>query len=917
MHEKIKEVLSKLGFQELTEIQKISYQDIYEGKDVLLISPTGTGKTLAALLPVFDKWLEEKPKPISILYITPLKSLNRDLVEKLTKIGNMLELEIVLRHGDTSAHIRKLQSEFPGDMFVITLETLQPLLTGKKLREHLKNVKVVILDEVHEIVDSKRGVQLALALQRLRLLAGNFQTVMLSATVGEPEKIVKFFNTKATIKRSKVVKRKEIIVSYPKPVAKDTEIAAKLMITKDAAARLRKVLELIEKSNSCIVFTNTREFAEILAKRIKEVSDISIGIHHSSLSKEVRIKNEQDFKKGKLKALIATSSLQLGIDIGTVDLVIQYLSPRQVTQLIQRIGRSGHKVTDVSKGIIICSDVEDVLESSAIAKFAIKNKLEKLRIHENALDVLAHQIAGFVLDLNQIEVTKLYEIVRGVWPYRNLSFDDFYAVCKELESLRIVRITEGKLAKGSRIFDYYFSNLSTIPDTKQYKVYNIIDNAYVGNLDEEFVRLHCEEGSSFILNGEAYRVVSVEDNKVLVEPSFAAEAVPSWEGELIPVPYFVAQEVGKLRKMLISDKANQDILAKEYRMDEEAIKQVSQFFKKQKSYATGHDDQIVIEKLEDGYVINCCFGSLVNETLAKFISSFLSAKFGTVEVRHDAYRIFIRNPKISEQDIIEAFSINPEHLKYYIQLSLENTNLFSWRFLHVAKRFGLIQQESQLTKSMLRRLIEEYRGTPVYKETIREIETEKMDIEQAERVLKQIKSGEIKIIISNKCSPLTKLAEQVMKFDITIPSEITTQILEVFKKRLLESEITLVCINCLMWERTYLVKEIPTHLRCGNCGSLLLACLKRNGKAYRIFKKVSKRKKLKEEEMKIWEHIKKSAELFLNYGKKACLVLAAKNVGPVTAVRILNQFYRDENEFYKTLLQKEIENIKARKFWKV
>ncbi|MEM7825468.1 MAG: DEAD/DEAH box helicase, partial [Candidatus Aenigmatarchaeota archaeon] len=377
--------------------QKLAIPVILEGKNVLVIAPTGTGKTESCMLPIFHFLIEEKPKPISVLYITPLKALNRDLLERLIWWCNEIGIEASVRHGDTSPYERKLQVEFPPSLLITTPETLQAILPGKKIREHLKNVKWVVIDEVHEIADSKRGTQLGLALERLREVCGDFQVIGLSATIGSPEKIAKFIspNKPVEIIKATFPKGMKIKVVYPKPEPKDRKIGEKIFASPETVSRLRFIIEEIKKSRSVLTFTNTREFAEVLASRIKALDKkFPAGVHHSSLSKEVRIKTEKEFKQEKIKSIISTSSLQLGIDVGSVDLVLQYMSPRQVTQLIQRVGRSGHEVERVAKGIIISVDEDDIFESAVIARKALKEELEELRFHENSLDVLAHQVVG-------------------------------------------------------------------------------------------------------------------------------------------------------------------------------------------------------------------------------------------------------------------------------------------------------------------------------------------------------------------------------------------------------------------------------------------------------------------------------------------------------------------------------------------
>ncbi|MEM5777973.1 MAG: DEAD/DEAH box helicase, partial [Candidatus Aenigmatarchaeota archaeon] len=525
--------------------QELGIPKIIEGKNVLIIAPTGLGKTEAVVLPVFSLWLDQKPKPTSILYITPLKSLNRDLLKRFNFWSQELDINISVRHGDTSSYERRKQAEFPDDMLVLTPETLQAILPAKKMRENLKNVKWVIIDEVHELAESKRGTQLAVALQRLKLLCKDFQIIMLSATVAEPERIARFFagDKDVEIIKSDFIKKIKINVLSPVVTKEDEKIAEIVNTNLQTASRLREINKMIREHKSTLIFTNTRDFAEILTSRLKHIyPDLSIENHHSSLSKNVRVKVEEDFKEQKLKAIVATSSLELGIDIGSVDFIIHYMSPRQPSRALQRIGRAGHHFNLISEGVIISTDIDDCFESTVIAKHALTNKLQKIKMHINSLDVLAHQVIGLLRDNYKMSIDDVFQIIKRATPYKNLTKEKLLSVCMQLVNLRYLFMDQENLKISKKGLIYYLENLSTIPDSKNYTVINMMTNEKVGTLDEEFVVVNAEEGSTFIIKGVPWRIVSVDRREIYVEPSGDIEAsIPGWEGELMPVSFEVAR----------------------------------------------------------------------------------------------------------------------------------------------------------------------------------------------------------------------------------------------------------------------------------------------------------------------------------------------------------------------------------------
>ncbi len=915
-------------FKKPTLPQKLAIPSILERKNVLVIAPTGSGKTESCMLPLFHFIIEEKPKPISVLYVTPLKALNRDLLERLIWWCNETGIEASVRHGDTSQYERKLQVEFPPSLLITTPETLQAILPGKRIREHLKNVKWVVIDEVHEIVDSKRGTQLSLALERLRELCKDFQVIGLSATIGSPEEVAKFIspNKPVEIIKATFPKGMEIKVVHPKPEPKDRKISEKIFASPETASRLRFIMEIIKKSRSVLTFTNTREFAEILASRIKAIDKkFPAGVHHSSLSKEVRIKTEKEFKQEQIKSIISTSSLQLGIDVGSVDLVLQYMSPRQVTQLIQRVGRSGHEVERVAKGIVISTDEDDIFESAVIARKALSEELEKLKFHENSYDVLAHQIVGLTHDFWRIELQKAYEIVKRAYPYRNLSFTEFLEVCKQLQQLGLIFL-DNEIKKKRRGFEYYFTQLSTIPDVKQYKIFNSLDNSFVGVLDEEFVALHGEIGSSFIVKGEAWRVLDIKEDKIMVEPTLDIEAaIPAWEGELIPVPFEVSQEVGKIRSLIASLLKNGEEeaikkLLELYPIDRNSAKKMVETIKKQLDYRIVPDDKtILVEDYENTVIIHSCFGSLVNETLGRFISALLTPRIGSVGLKTDPYRIILQFQNKNTELIKEViFNTNPEFLRNYLEISLTKSDLFEWKFVHVAKRFGSIAKNADYGKTTIKRIIDDYVGSPIFKETLKELEVEKLDIEKAKEILKKIQNKEIEVIFKPGLSFLGKIGIRHKYLEVLGPAKPEPEIFKLFKQRLLGTSLRFVCLNCGQWSQTFVLKNIPDDLKCKRCDARLLGIVRpSNQRILKIVKKKIRNLGITKEEEKQFERTRKTADLFLTYGKKAAYCLAGKGIGPETTIRILSKFHRNEEELFKSILEAERNYLKTRRYWSI
>jgi len=937
----LQEVIKERGFSKPTSIQEKGIPPIVKGKNTLLIAPTGIGKTESVLFPVFDEFVKdrekERMKPISILYITPLKSLNRDLLKRILWWSDKLNFEVSVRHGDTSQYERSMQAANPSDMFITTPETLQAMLVGKRMREHLKNVRWIVVDEIHELVGNKRGVQLSVGLERLKEIIKDkqrLQIVGLSATIGTPEEVAKFLTTGKpceivnTFEKGNI----EILVESPKPEKQDSEISEKVFVGRETSARLRRIEDLIRKNKSVLTFTNTREFSEVLSSRLKALSsDLPIETHHSSLSKEVRIDAEERFKEEKLKSLVCTSSLELGIDIGSINLVLQYMSPRQVAKLLQRVGRSGHKVSEKSNGIIISTDSDDAFEASVIARLGKESRIEPTGIYPKSLDILGHQIVGLSLEEYKIPLDRAFEIIRRAYPFRDLKKDEFLRVAELMQKLGYIWVGSKfddyvPLRRRKSAWLYYYQNLSTIPDVKNYKIIDVVTNKPVGTLDAEFIALHGRQGTSFIVKGQAWRILDVREKSIIVEPEENIRAaIPAWEGELIPVPFEVAQGVGKLRKkisVMIKNKTKKERIieeiSKEYPVTREVAGKMLKTMKKQVKYGFVPDhENILIEYWEDYVVIHSPFGSLVNETIGRVLSTLLTNKLGSVGLQTDPYRIIIKLPGYQYRDVLDMLKkIDPETIRGILEITLPHGELFTWRFIHVSQRLGMIGRRADYGKAYIRKIIDVYFKLPPYIETFNEIFQEKLDVTKAKKMLKEIKSGKIKIHFKPGLSPLGESGLS-KRYEIVAPGRPEKEIFEAFERRLLDTKMGLICMNCGELLFSSSIKNLAGVLKCRRCSAKLLAYVPYAyvNEAEKLVKKYLKGSKLTKEEMKYLNEMNDSASLILAHGKDAILALAGRGVGVKTSARILRKGLKDK-ELLKEILEAEKQFARTKRFWK-
>jgi len=934
----VRRLVEQKGFSKPTEPQEKTIPKILEGKNVLLISPTATGKTEAAFLPILSMLMQLPKTPgIKVLYITPLRALNRDLLERLQWWCNNLDIKLAVRHGDTETKERTRQSQCPPDILITTPETLQAILTGWLLRQSLQSLRWIVIDEVHELADSKRGSQLSLALERIRDLIGkDFQMVGLSATVGSPEKVAQFLvgnKRQVEIIRVPVAKMVKLQVIYPKPSEEDAQFASKIYTHPEVAARLRIIRDYMSKRKSVLLFTNTRSVSEVLASRFKVWDmDFPISIHHGSLAKPSRIAAETGLKKGALKGLIATSSLELGIDVGHIDLVIQYMSPRQVSRLIQRVGRAGHTYGKLSEGIIIGMDSDDTLEALVIARRALVEELEPMQIPDKPYDVLAHQIAGLLLKNRRLAFNEILALARNAAPFENLTMAEVEKILKYMHN-RFPRLAWASFEdqvvlrpqRTKALFEYYFDNLSMIPEEKQFLVIDESTDSSIGVLDEAFMAEYGKPGTKFIIRGSPWQIIHATDEKVYVRPvDDPTGSIPSWIGEEIPVPYEIAQELAEVRGFVeekTQSGASGDqisaMLSERYPADQETILHALSETLEQvhNGFPVPTPKRIVVEDWGEFVILHTNFGSLTNRALAQLLGQVLSDKLGRgIIVQHDPYRIFVQtmgamNAERLVEVLKEIQGMSEQAIRNTLTLSTVKTGLFKRRVIQVARRFGALKRWADFGSISIQKLITSFEGTPIYEEGLKEVFSKDLDGDGLVMVLGRIRDGMVRLQVvgtGGNATPVARVGiERVsMKTDLIPPEQMRAVLVESAKARLLNETGNFVCTACWDYMEMIRIKDLPDKPKCPRCGSYAIGMLKvEEEKSLPLIEKRGEHLAKGEEKMKV--QARQTGELIEKYSKAAAVVLSARRVSVNDAKIVLEKEPKLSDKFYELVLEAE------------
>ena len=900
--------LKQRGITEPTPPQADVIPRILKGGHILLVAPTGIGKTEAAMLPIFDTISRTKGSRSGFrcLYITPLRALNRDMMRRMEEYGKALNITVGVRHGDTSQAERNHQSQNPPEILITTPETLQVMFTGKNLLKHLKGVEWVVVDEIHELSNTERGAQLSVALERLCLVAGEYQRIGLSATVGNVDSVARFLagtKREITIRKHDTHRDFDIDVESPAP-CDDAKLLDKLQCDPDILGVMKRAREIIESGRSTLFFVNTRETAEWLAARYHIWDEtISIDVHHGSLSKENRMDMEDRFKKGEIRSLICTSSLELGIDVGSTDMVIQYNSPRQVSRMIQRAGRAGHRIGEHIRAKIIATAPDEVAEAMVIARRCDSKELEFWEGRPCPLTVVANQLIAMTMS-GGVDRDTAFKVFSSAYPFKDITRQDIDDVLEQLKSIKMIFDDGGSFRRSRKGMDYFYNNISMIPDERNYMVRDIGTRAVIGTLDESFVASFAEEFALFIAKGRTWRIVEMREDEILVEEAREVGSVPNWVGSDIPVPYDVAMEVGKMRRLRNLD---------DYPCDEGCRDVLNRYFASQDERFVMPTDKVVTVEIGDRLaIVNGCFGTRVNETLGKIYAALLSARLGeSVGMTADPYRIILELPRNMKRDDLVATvrSVKPGTVEALARITILNSSFLRWRFVYVAKKFGIIDKDADHRFMNFQRLFDLHKDTPAYNEAVNKVLWEDLDIPDTEKVVSMMSNGEIEI--SEGTVSAIGLEGITRSKELMQPLRADHAILMAMKKRLEDEVLFASCLNCgSQWR--FRVGDAPKRFVCPQCRGVMIAVLK----GYeRDNIKLIKLSELSAQEKKDRLRLSRNANLVNEHGKRAVITLAGRGVGPDAASRILRSMHVDEDDFLRDIMNAEILYAKNKRFW--
>ena len=804
LHPWVKQWFDK-QFDDFTPAQKKSIIDIHKNNNILISSPTGSGKTLTAFLSVISELttLAEKDKledKVYCIYISPLKALDNDIEKNLDEpldgiekiAGKKLGIRKAVRTGDTTQYQRQKMLKKPPHILITTPETLSILLVAPKFREKLSNVKYVIIDEIHSLAENKRGVHLSLSLERLQHLIGHFTRIGLSATVSPLEEVAKFlvgyeYGVERNCKIVKINYLKELDMEVMCPVS-DIVLADE----EDTRLGMYDLLDdLIWENKTTLIFTNTRSGTERFVYNLKKMypmhyNNENIMAHHSSLSKEVRLETENKLKEGQLKAVVSSTSLELGIDIGYIDLVVLINSPKSVARALQRIGRSGHRLHEKSRGRIIVTDRDDLVECSVLLKNAKEGKIDRISIPTNCLDVLAQHIYGMSIE-NPWDIDYAYDVIKKSYCYKDLTRDDYEDVLSymareypELEERYVYakiwidyeNKTFGKRGKLARML--YSTNIGTIPDSSGVLVK--CDGETVGRIEEDFME-RLKKGDTFVLGGNTYRFNYGKGMTINVTPAMGPPTIPSWFSQQLPLSFDLAMDIQRFRAHMDvkfryrrSKEEIMEFIHEYLYVDDFAANSIYEYFVEQFKYAKIPSNQLLLIEYYKGFggrrfvIFHSLFGRKVNDALSRAVAYIVAKRYNinvTISISDNGFYLS-SDGKIGG---LESFNeLTPENFENILAQSLNKTETLASRFRHCAGRSLMTLRRykgesksvgrQQVRGKILLKFVQEMdENFSILKEARREALEDYMDVKNALKIIEWVASEEMEVKTINTVIP--------------------------------------------------------------------------------------------------------------------------------------------------------------------
>ncbi|RDZ36241.1 helicase [Haloferax sp. Atlit-47N] len=813
-----------------TPPQRGAIPRIHDGDNALICAPTGSGKTLASFTAIINElFRRERESPdgldnsVYCLYVSPLKSLandiHRNLTEPLSGIadiaadrGETVDIRHAIRHGDTSSADRqKMLSETP-HILNTTPETLAILLNSPKFKEKLRTVEYVVVDEIHSLAENKRGTHLSVSLERLEDLATSSPTrIGCSATVEPLDTVAEFLVGREDgeprdyeLVDTRFVRDFDVRLECP------TDDLIRTPRSEVQSRFYDRLHDLVASHTNTLVFTNTRSGAERVLHNLREefddIDESNSGCHHGSLSKERRQEIESKLKAGELRVVTTSTSLELGIDMPHIDLVVQVGSPKSVAALLQRVGRAGHQLGQTVEGRVIALDRDELVECAVMLSKAESGFVDRVFIPENAFDVAAQQVYGMAINAIRPE-SELRETLRRAYPYRNFSDDDFERLFRYLTAdydgledknvyAKIWRDTNdppdgehhyeeypvgepliGKRGRMARVI--YMTNIGTIPDSFTCDVLVRGADQWVGTLDEGYLDT-LEKGDVFVLGGDHFAYRYRRGSKVYVDRTSQRPTVPSWFSERLPLSYDLGRELAAFQADLVDrlDAGGAPAVRswlREFPLDENSVRAVTRMFDEQVRYAgpesVATPDRLVVETELDReayrrqFYVHCTYGRRFNDGLSRLLAYHAARRTNAnvrVAVADNGFSLSMPlNRKVDLAGVLR--DLDPEAVEADLRAALDGTDLLkryfrinATRSLMILKRYKGYEKsaaQQQVSSEMLLSFAQDLDEFAVMEETYREILEDKLNLAAIEDAIAAIRAGDVDVVGQQVSSP--------------------------------------------------------------------------------------------------------------------------------------------------------------------